>query len=208
MYYLNANQLKNIRGFFFADPDPYPASLLLGLSSNLKFFTDIESKFGLLAGHMNTELKNHHYNNCIPTARTYCEAFGNDAGINIYKAVQSLWNAIAFNIKSFESKSGTSIEQNKKRSIFMQGVIVLKGELLLATKDNDTFDIEPVQHVILRTIDCLTDKRSSLVPYRETIIDVISEEYVEEFMEICKNDLNNIVSFLSNLSKTDWIVKT
>lgn len=191
---LECKSSKKYPWIFFEDPDPYPASLVMGLSSNLKYYTDIDEGLGLLAGHMNTELRMHHYNSNIPTARTYCEAFGKDSGGNIYKAIHSIWSAIAFNVDAIKNAIN---EQNRKRSIFMQGVIVFKGDLLLARKIDDAFDIQPSQHIILRTTDCLNDRRSPLAPNRETIIDVIKEDYLEEYIHLCENDLTHIISHLN-----------
>ncbi len=178
---------------FFPDPDPYPSHLVMGLSSNLKYYTDIDERLGLLEGHMNTDLRNHHYNNDLPVTRTYCEAFGKDAGGSIYKAIHSIWNAMDFNMNNLKEKVE---EEHKKRSIFMQGVIILKGDIFIAHKVEDTFDIQSSLHVLLRTIDCSTDRRSPLAPWRETIIDVIREDYLEEYIKLCKNDLSHFVSHL------------
>lgn len=194
---------------FFEEPFD-PMTLLGGLVSHLKCVTDIELKKLnlLLVGCNNSALSGHHYSEpSIPVARTYFEAFGKDAGKDIHQAVVSVWHAIDFYERFFEESGSKRLQTTKKkRTSFVHGTIVLKGKLIVASRQGDTYRLNEEPHVMLRTIDCLTNRNLPLFHFnRETIIDVVREDYLEEYLSHCQNDLRLCVDHLKQLAATGWI---
>lgn len=179
-----------------------------GLVSNLQYFSDINIKesYTILAGCMNTALREHHYNSYdIPKALTYFEAFGKDAGTNIYKAVMNVWRAISF-YKKMLYEARTSSKPNKKLICFMHGIILFDGILVLAEKNDDKFEFSEVPHVMLRTINCLTDKTPPFGSDRETIIDVVRKDHLENYLSICRNDFKFCIEHLNQIASAGWII--
>jgi len=142
---------------FFDDPED--ALSLLGLVDRLEYVSSFATKDGYtpLAGCMNSALGGHHYNDkALPVARTHFEAFGKDAGKEIYQGVTSLWYALDYFKRLFE-KSALNHVTEKQRINFIHPVIVFKGVLVTAYRnDEDDFEIEEVPHVMIKTIDCIT----------------------------------------------------
>jgi len=69
-------------------------------------------------------------------------------------------------------------------------VIVFNGELILASKQEDSFEIESVDHLLLRTTDTVSsveDSSTSLIG-SEVVIDIVKASFFEKYLEICKSD--------------------
>ncbi|HKY55154.1 MAG TPA: hypothetical protein VJM08_12645 [Anaerolineales bacterium] len=193
---------------FFDDSED--ALAILGLVDRMVCFSDFEMKDTLtpLAGCMNTALRGHHYNDStIPVARTHLEAFGKDSGKEIYQGITSLWYAIDYFKRLFAKSTHNRTPQNKRIS-FIHPVIIFKGVMVAARKNNDDFEIEEVPHVILRTIDCITDKELDFrVASKEIIVDVIRNDFLENYIQICRNDLRLCMAHIEQLFKAGWIVR-
>jgi hypothetical protein len=189
---------------FFSESYDFIAPVT-GLVDRLECASDIvEEPYKLLTGCNNTALNKHHYNSSVPMARTYLEAFGRDAGKEIYQAVATIWAALDYYRGLFKSVTGRS-DLRKMRTIFSHGVVVFRGTLVVAEKQGDSFQLSEQPHVILRTTDCLTD---NYFPFRfsgETIIDVVREDYLEQYLSICQEDLRAITAHLLQLSNAGWL---
>ena len=182
---------------------------VFGLIDRLECVTDLEVKSPhlLLAGCNNSALREHHFKSGIPTARTYFEAFGKDAGKDIYHAITNIWHALDFNRRFFKESFSKVNEDSNRRAVFVQGVIVFKGILVLAERTEDTFEITEEPHIILRTTDCVTNKSFPFGAERETIIDVIHVDYLEKYLKICRKDLRLFIQHLKDLlTQTGWII--
>jgi hypothetical protein len=162
---------------FFND-DPDDDYMISGLLDRLKLVTDIDVTpiHSLLIGCNNTALRSHHYRSGVPVARTYLEAFGRDAGGDIYQAVKNIWYAMDFQKRFFNADPKR--KNANKRTGIIHGVIVYEGTLVVATKDEENFELAEVPHVLLRTIDCITNKNMPFGRHRETVIDVIHKRVV------------------------------
>jgi len=192
---------------FFDDPED--ALALLGLVDRLEYVSNFETKdnYTPLAGCMNSALSDHHYNNsAIPVARTHFEAFGKDAGKEIYQGITSLWYALDYFKRLFE-KSTHSHATGKKKINFIHPVIVFKGVLVTAYRnDDDSFEVEEASHVMIRTIDCITDKELDFRVLNEVIVDVIRSDYLEEYIKICRNDLKLGIAHTEQLIQAGWLI--
>ena len=194
---------------FFNDPADITA--IMGLIDRLECVSDLDSKNSSpLMGCQNTALNKHHYNSGswgsgVPISRTYCEAFGNDSGQQIYQAVTNIWHTLSFQKGWFERSSSKMQEPSRKRTIFMHGVIVFRGVLVTAHKEGDSFELAEVPHVMLRTIDCVTDSSLPFGSQRETIIDVVHEDYFEHYLTICKSDFASAIEHLMQASDAGWL---
>jgi hypothetical protein len=189
--------------------DPWDPMAFLGLVDRLICFSDVKMQESLtpLAGCMNSALSAHHYNEWIPKARTYFEAFGKDAGREIYQGVSSLWYAIDYFRRLFERVKFSSASKNKRMD-FIHPVIVFKGNLIVASRTEDSFELQEVPHVILRTIDAITDKTLDLkVAYKETLVDIIRDDYLEDYIQKCKKDLDLSISHSEQLLQAGWIIR-
>ncbi|MBW4582227.1 MAG: hypothetical protein KME42_21895 [Tildeniella nuda ZEHNDER 1965/U140] len=183
--------------FFEEFTDPLT---LLGLGSKVDYCTDLnisKKSISLLIACANSSFSGHHYNNCsfyndspLAQARTYFEAFRSlDVPSTIHKAVLSCFYAKSF-VKRWFNKSDRGKDLKNQRSFIIQNVIVLDGELILASRRTNSFDIEPVNHLLLRTTDSVSsveDSSTSLIG-SEVIIDVVKASFFEEYIEICKSD--------------------
>ena len=197
---------------FFRDDDD--TVLVAGLVGNLECVSDLKADGSLpvLAGCMNGALREHHFNtaswNGVPVARTYMEAFGHDAGKEIYQAVTNIWHALDFQRRWFLNPPAAPEgvrEPKHKRTIFMHGVIVLRGLLVAAAKVGDGFELAEVPHVMLRTIDCVTNKSLPFGAGRETVIDVVHEDYFEEYLSLCVRDRSLCGEHLMQLLRVGWL---
>lgn len=192
---------------FFDDPEN--ALAILGLVDRMVYLSSFEMKdsYTPLAGCMNSALSGHHYNdNTIPVARTHLEAFGKDSGKEIYQGITSLWYAIDY-FKRLFAKSTLNHTPKNRQINFIHPVIVFKGVLVSARKDNDSFEIEEVPHVMVRTIDSITDKELDFrVSNKEIIIDIIRSDYLEEYIQICRNDLKLCTAHIQQLIRAGWII--
>jgi len=192
---------------FFDDPEDTLA--IMGLVDRLMCFSNYEMQhsFTPLAGSMNSALRDHHYNDHkTPVARTHFEAFGKDSGKEIYQGITSLWYAIDYFKRLFDKSELNHTSKNKRIS-FIHPVIVFKGVLVAAYRDNDGYDVEEVPHVMVRTIDFVTDKELDFkVSSKEIIIDVIRSDYLEEYIQICRDDLRRCKEHVEQLVKAGWII--
>ena len=192
---------------FFDDPED--TLTLLGLVDRLEYVSNFETKdnYTPLAGCMNSALSCHHYNNkSTPVARTHFEAFGKDAGKEIYQGITSLWYALDYFKRLFE-KSALSHLEEKKKINFIHPVIVFKGVLVTAYRnDENNFEVEEVPHIMVRTIDCITDKELDFRVLNEIIIDVVRSDYLEEYIKICRNDLKLCSAHTEQLIQAGWLI--
>ncbi len=190
--------------------DPGDALALLGLVDRLVCLSDVkmQDSYTPLTGCMNSALRDHHYNDqTIPIARTHLEAFSKDAGKEIYQGITSLWYAIDFFKRLFERSKSNPASKNKRMN-FVHPVIIFKGVLISARKNDDDFEIEEVPHVILRTADCVTNKELDLrVSYKETLIDIVRDDYLEDYIQKCRHDLELCISHTEQLFRAGWIIK-
>ncbi len=188
---------------FFNDTTDYMT--LMGLVDRLKLVTDIDVSqiHSLLVGANNTTLRGHHYCSDIPVARTYLEAFGRDAGGDIYQAVKNIWYVIDFHKRFFGSNPKRKNEN--KRTGIIHGVIVYEGTLVAATKEGEDFELAEVPHIMLRTTDCITNKSLPFGSGRETVIDVIHKDYLEQYLLLCKHDLTLFVDHSIRVVNTGWL---
>jgi hypothetical protein len=192
--------------------DPGDINSMFGLVDRLEWLSDLDVKdsLPLLVSCQHTALKEHHYNSgswgsVVPVARTYCEAFGKDAGKDIYQAVTNIWHTLDFQKRWFESSRSEMREMPKKRTIFMHGVIVYRGVLVAAEKVDDSFELTETPHIMLRTTDCVTDKSLPFGSQRETVIDIVHEDFFEDYLTICQKDMNVMVNHLLALLKAGWL---
>lgn len=194
---------------FFKDSDD-PVTIVSGLVDRLRCLTDIpvQRPKSLLIGCNNTALSGHHYNDSsLPLARTYFEAFGKDAGKGIYQAVTNIWYALDFYERFFkESSADGARSPARRRTNFLHGVIVFKGTLVSAQMTEDgSYQVAEVPHIMLRTIDCLTNKSLPFGSERETIIDIVREDYLDEYLVICQEDLRLCARHLKDVANAGWI---
>lgn len=179
-----------------------------GLTDCLKGVTDVEvtESYLLLVGCNNTALSGHHYNDPnVPVARTHFEAFGKDAGKEIYQAVTSVWYALDFYRRFFKNSGGQDKPADTKRTSFLHGVVVFEGILVVASKRDKDYRLAEVPHVMLRTIDCLTNKSLPFGSNRETIVDVIREDYLEQYLSLCQRELGLCIDHLATLVDAGWL---
>lgn len=191
--------------FFRESFDPLA---LMGLVGRLACSTDIgvqDSHF-MLVGCNNSSLGKHHYNDCdAPVARTYLEAFGNNAGKQIYDAITSVWYALDFHKRFFAESRSRMTEAKRKRTVIVHGVIVVKGVLVVADKSGDNFDLTEVPHVMLRTTDCITSNKLPFGNDRETVIDIVREDHFEQYLCMCRNDLEVFADHLLQVADAGWL---
>ena len=142
----------------------------------------------------------------MPTARTYFEAFGKDAGKEIYQAVTSVWYALDF-YRRFFNESGNKRPKapKERRTNFLHSVFVYKGTLVVADRLEDHYQLSEEPHVMLRTIDCLTNKSLPFGSDGETIIDVVREDYLEEYLLCCREDVHLCADHLKEVASAEWI---
>lgn len=194
---------------FFDDPED--ALSLLGLADRLEYVSNFETKDGYtpLTGCMNSALSGHHYNNkTTPVARTHFEAFGKDAGKEIYQGITSLWYTLDY-FKRLFGKSTINQVVQKQRIDFIHPVIVLKGVLITAFRnDEGEFEVEEVPHVMIKTIDCITDKELDFRVTNEIIVDVVRSDYLEEYIKICQNDFKLCKAHIKQLIQAGWLINS
>jgi hypothetical protein len=182
-------------------------SIGLGLGSQICAKSELKYQKGydVLAGCMNTALRAHHYNSTLPVARTYFEAFKRDGKAEIFQGVSQVWYALAFWKRWFES-SGVEDESRKARSLMCLPIIVFDGQLILARKRGKTFDAVEVNHLFLRTTDCLTTvQEPNLTTANEVIIDIVRFDYFQKYLQICQRNHKAFNKHLSQTDKTGWL---
>jgi len=165
---------------------------LMGLVSHAKFHTDLIMKdpFTILVGSLNTSLANHHYNqNDLPKSRTYFEAFRDNAGTDIYKAIVNLWHG-GQEFRRWIPPLPEKSEYLKPRTLMLHHVIVFDGTLLLASGSGDgDFELTEPRHVLLRTVNTVTDTPNPLRMDVETIVDVVHISHFPEYLKVVNTDL-------------------
>ena len=176
--------------FFEEVYDPITA---IGLVSKLSCVSDLAVDYpvnSLLLGSANSSLHKHHYKQNIPISRTFFEAFKKqDYKSDIYKAITSVWYAHTYFKEWFLSSDKTTKEDKMKRSTIIHPIIILEGDLIVAKKTKDSFSLNFVNHLFLRTIDNITNANTSFFQTdNEIIIDVIKHSYLSSYLKICKKD--------------------
>jgi hypothetical protein len=181
----------------------------LGVSDKAKIVSDLTVKesWPILVGSRNTTFNQHHYNSPLPIARTYLEAFKNpDQPSDIYKAIKSIWYAMTFWHNTLEH-TRSSIETGKQRTLMCHGLIVVDGKLIIAQRQQeDDYEVSEVDHVLVRTIDCLTKPSNPPFPLEnEIVIDVITKQHLDSYIELCRKDLKALVGHMLSLQNANWI---
>ena len=197
---------------FFEDAwDPFQQTGLRSLVTRLKCFTDLATKedVRLVTGCMNTPLVSHHFNAEVPTARTYFEAFKHEKNVpsDIFRGAASVCYAQDFCERWFtKTNPGQHGRPNLDRTLMLHGVIVLHGSLVLATCADESISVNDVDHVLLRVVDCFTKTTGSPMPDNEVVIDVVTSNYFERYLEICDRDLRRFVDHVEALIRSGWIM--
>jgi len=186
----------------------YDPMTILGIAQKTDYSTDlkIDGRGNLLIGCSNTELSQHFYDDInIPKAKTYFEALKGSNDSTIYKAVMNIFQGRKYLkelfTKQFENRKN---HNDKARTFLRQYVIVLDGQLILATKNSDDFDLNKVNHIILRSMD--TDsKTSDYLLGDEVLIDVITREYFDTYTELTKKGLRHFTNHLKRITKSELL---
>ena len=89
-----------------------------------------------------------------------------------------------------------------------QGTIVLDGELAVASMGRGRkWSVEPVNHLLLITIDALTDTTVSPVPAtNEIIIDVVRASYFRKYLSLCRKDAQRFGTHLRGMHRAGLIL--
>ena len=140
----------------------------------------------------------HHYaNDSIPRASAYLEAFrSHGAESDIFSAFRGIWYAQQCVRQWFHSR--TESGDGRKRVKLVHGVVVFDGVLALAALDKSgEWAIREVDHVMVRTVDAITQPTSSpLTEDNEVIIDVVHTSYFGEYLKMCAADVDAFCSYL------------
>ena len=193
--------------FFHDQSDP---STTMGMATSLRYITDLLFKppHSLLAGCMNTALRSHHYNDPLPSAKAYFEACGKDAGSAIYKAIEAVQHATAW-FSSYLYAAGGPIlavdSASGPRSRLIQPVIILDGDLLLATPEHDGFAVERTEHVLIRHGDLFSMSLNVPGERAELVIDVVHISALARFVQTCTSDLASFVDHINSLRAADCV---
>lgn len=179
-----------------------------GLASKIDFCSDFsldQKEFNPLIGSLNSD--SHHYNQVsLPISRTYFEAFKeeNNNTSQIYKAVTSIFHGKRYLKNWFDKSRISSIE--KGRAFLNHFAIVLDGSLILATKDGTDFKLKEVDHVILKTVDTLSNNNKSLMG-EEIIIDIIRKDYFSSYLDLLNDDVKFFSSHLDKIKHSNINIK-
>ena len=207
---IECKQSKEKPWIFFEEVfDPMTA---FGLVPKLSCVSDLSVDYpvnSLLLGSANSSMHKHHYEQKIPISRTFFEAFKKqDTKSDIYKSILSVLYAHTYFKEWFLSGKKTTKEDKMKRSTIIHPVIILEGDLIVATKTRDSFSLNSVNHLFLRTIDNITNTKYSFFPSdNETIIDVIKYSYLNSYLKICKKDYLAFKDHLLDLDKNGKLIK-
>ncbi|OCX54219.1 hypothetical protein BEL04_08140 [Mucilaginibacter sp. PPCGB 2223] len=186
----------------------YDPLTILGIVQKIDYSTDlkIEGRGSVLIGGANTELNQHFYDDInISKARTYFEALKGSNDSTIYKAVMNIFQGRKYLKELFSRQyENRIVHSDKARTFLRQYVIVLDGNLVLASKNTDDFDLQNVNHVILRSMD--TDSKTSDYLFGdEVLIDVITREYFDTYVELTKKGLRHFTNHLNRVSKSNLL---
>jgi hypothetical protein len=207
---IECKQSKEKPWVFFEEVyDPITA---IGLVPKLSCVSDLAVDYpvnSLLLGSANSSLHKHHYEQNIPIARTFFEAFKNqDYKSDIYKALTSVLYAHTYFKEWFRLSDKTNKENKMKRSTIIHPIIILEGDLIVAKKTKDSFSLHSVNHLFLRTIDNITNPSKSFFPTdNEIIIDVIKYSYLSSYLKICNKDYLAFKEHLLELDKNEKFLK-
>ena len=186
----------------------------LGLVIHADIMTELEytDGYSVVAGCMNSPLSSHHFNAHLPTARTYFEAFRPSNHENIiFKAIQSVWYALAFIHSWFDENKQVDESQadgQNLRTSITQGVIVLDGQLILASKTDEGFTLTKSEHIVLRTIDCVTGRSTSPSLFgKEVLIDVVSYDSFPAYLTQSLKNSQLLEQHLIAQYRAGWIAK-
>ena len=156
----------------------------------------------LLRAVVNSPIMKHHYNDeSIPAARTYFEAFKQHRKDgDIYNAARGLWHARSFTRRWFERD--LALRRGEVSTLLVHAVIVLEGALYLAQRTAEgEWDADLVNHLLLRTIDCVSSDTLSPFPENEVIIDVVTKNYFPRYLERFERDATAVFDHLLNRHK-------
>lgn len=176
----------------------------LGLVYKLDYSTDLfggSNFLNPLVGCMNTSLASHWFNDHdIPIARTYFEAFKKpNEPTAIYKAVTNIYHSRKYLNEWFVKSRKDNVKPG--RTLINQYAIVINGPLVLATKNEASFQLREVNHLLL----CCTDTQSNssnMFIGDEIVIDVISFEYFSEYLEKLKKSSKDFNLHLKRIDGT------
>lgn len=187
--------------WIFFDEGYNPLTDAFGVGSKIDYSTDIlikEEKFNPLEGMYNSYLSGHHFNNLnFPKTRTHFEAFKKpNEQTTIYKAITNIFSGRKF-LSDWFSKTEVK-DGGKGRTFLNHFVIVLDGLLLYAAKENTSFNIQEVNHLLLLTFDTQENKHTGLLD-NEIVIDVIKKEYFPEYLKLLKKDAEYFNRHLAKL---------
>lgn len=192
---------------FFEDLD---VRYMFGLGGKITYSSDVKIKpdyYSLLAGCNNTSLAKHHFNNPnIPKARTYFEAFSKEGGKEIYQGTLNLFDTLNYFKLLRDKPNKTSIYKKTSLTTFYNPVIVFKGILIFVSKINDEISLKEVPHILLRANDfnCIG---ADYPTGKEIVIDIIQDEYFDEYIDLCIEELPLFYTHLVQIEKAGWLVE-
>jgi hypothetical protein len=186
--------------------EAYETAYTGSLVARLITLTEIELKEPrrFLTEPWKSPLSKHHYaDKTIPRARTYFEAFrGREQG-DIFTAVNSVWHAIEFARKWFASARNPDW---LPRTCYLLPLIVFEGEMFLAKAGPGAeWQATPVEHILLRTIDCVTGETTSPFPDNEIVIDIVHKRTLSKFLGRVSVEIGSLASHITDLERAGAI---
>jgi hypothetical protein len=183
----------------------YDPLTILGLVQRADYSTDfkITAPGNVLMGCKNTELSQHHYDDFnLPKSKTYFEAFKTSNESTIFKAIMTIFQGRKYlkNLfdKQFENRKN---KDSKFRTFLRQYIVVLDGQLILASKMEDDFVLTEANHIILRAMDTGSTVNDYLMG-EEILIDVITREYFDKYTQLTKNGVKHFSNHLKRITNS------
>jgi hypothetical protein len=150
----------------------------------MRYWSDV--RFGEYSGLFDPngggQISKHHYFGPTPRARSYFEAFGQDAGSNIFKAVQGVWNAASWWRASLAKQPPRG---SINRTHLIHPPIVMDGTLVLAKREGDDFIVTETDHILLRTSQAGPGRESN---ERHLLVDVVNSRALSKVVSVYNDD--------------------
>jgi hypothetical protein len=187
----------------FFDEGYNPLSDAFGVANKVDYSTDLlidGKRFNPLESIFNSHFAGHHFNNFnFPKCRTHLEAFKKpNEQTTIYKAITNIFYGRKFLKDWFDTTEKK--EEERGRTFLNHFVIVLDGMLLYATKEENGFSVNEINHLLLQTFDTIENTHTGLLD-NEIVIDVIKKEYFTEYLKLLKKDAELFNRHLKQISK-------
>jgi hypothetical protein len=125
-----------------------------------------------------------HYNGRCPFSKVHFEAHKKDAGKDIFKATHGTLRAA----DSYRAWLQNQFRDDEGTVRLLLPTVIFEGDLICATRQNTSFDLQEVEHVLYRTTRLPGDYWNPAGYVAEALVDIVQVDYLTQFLAVVETD--------------------